>query len=94
MDIPWDKVSPYATPLVGFIGQTIKSDGNINLPVSIRDTAHMVKFLIVSATWPYNCILGWLALNQLQAKVSTCDLFMEVPNGTDIWMIYGDQKAA
>lgn len=53
----------------------------------------MVEFLIVYAPSPYNCILGQPALNQLQANVSTYDLSMEVPNSTDVQMIYGDQRA-
>lgn len=39
----------------------------------------MVKFLIMSAPLPYNCILGQPGLNQLQAKVFSCDQSIEVP---------------
>lgn len=38
--------------------------------------------------------MGCPILNQLQAKVSTCDLSMEVPIGKEVQVIYGDQKAA
>lgn len=81
MDIPWDKVIPYATPLVGFTGQTVKYDGKISLPISISDTSLIMEFLLISASSPYNCIMGRQVLNQLQAKVSSCDLSMEVPMG-------------
>lgn len=33
-------------------------------------------------------------LNQLQAKVATYDLSMKIPDGNNIHVIYGDQKAA
>lgn len=85
MDIPWDKVLPYTSPLVGFTSQTIKSDGKISLPIYVRDSARVIEFIIVFAPYPYNCIMGRPALNQLQAKVSTCGLLQ---------MIYSDQKVA
>lgn len=53
----------------------------------------MVESLIVSTSFPYNCILERPALNQLQAKVFTCDLSMEIPIGEEVHSIYGDQKA-
>lgn len=58
MDISWDKVLWHVTHLVGFMGQTIKSDSKITLPDSIGDTIHMVELFIVYATSPYNCIMG------------------------------------
>lgn len=61
--------------------------------MTIGDTAHMVKFLIVLALSPHNCILGGPALNQLQARVSTCDLSIEVPTGEEVHVIYGDKKS-
>lgn len=36
--------------------------------------------------------MGQLALNQLQAKVSTCDISMEVSIGEEVQVTYGDQK--
>lgn len=44
MDISWEKLLPYAAPLVGFIGKAVKFVGKITLPVSIGDTAHMIEF--------------------------------------------------
>lgn len=40
----------------------------------------------------YNGILGHLALNQLYAKVSTCNIAMEIPNREKVWIIYGYKK--
>lgn len=95
MDISWTKVViAYIASLVGFIGQIMKSDRKICLLVIVGDTAHIVEFLIVSSSSPYNYILGHPALNQLQAKVSTCDLAMVIPNGEEVHVIYRDQKAA
>lgn len=80
--------------MVGFASQTIKSEGKISLPLSVGDNVHMVEFLIMFSPSLYNCIMGRLALNQLQVKVSTRDLSMEIPIREEIQMIYGDQKAA
>lgn len=90
MAISWDRVIPYAALLVGFTSQIFKSKGQINLPVSVSDNTYMAEFLIVSTPFPYNCIMGRPALNHLHAKVSTCDLSMEIPIGEEIQMIYGE----
>lgn len=68
MDIPWDKVSPYVTPLVRFTSITIKSEGKISFPVSIGETVHIVEFLIVSAPLPYNCILGQTGIESIMGQ--------------------------
>lgn len=65
--IPWDRVLPYATLLVGFASQTTKSDGKMSLLVSVQDTANMVKFLIMSVPSLDNSIMGRSSLNQFQA---------------------------
>ncbi|KAI5648853.1 hypothetical protein M9H77_34858 [Catharanthus roseus] len=54
----------------------------------------MVEFLIVSTSSLYNCIMGGSSLNQFQAKISTCELSMDIPMGQEIYMIYGDKKKA
>lgn len=36
--------------------------------------------------------MGRLALNQLRAKVVTCDLSMEVSEGDNVHVIHGDHK--
>lgn len=61
--IPWDKVIPYAAPLVGFTGKTVKSEGKITLLVSIKEIGHMAEFLIIYAPSPYNCKMSRSALN-------------------------------
>lgn len=91
---PWNKVILYVAPLVGFTGQTVKSAGNITLLVSVKDTGHMVEFLIVSAPTLYNCITSRSILNQFQANISICELFIDIPIGEKIYTIYGEQKAA
>lgn len=63
MGISWDCVFLYVAPLVGFSGQTTKSEGKITLPISVNDTICMVELLIVSISSPYNCIMGHSALN-------------------------------
>ncbi|KAI5658483.1 hypothetical protein M9H77_27276 [Catharanthus roseus] len=41
MGIPWNKVTPYVAPLVGFTGQIVKLEGKVTLPISVKDTRHM-----------------------------------------------------
>lgn len=64
MGILWNKVIPYAALLVGFMGQKIKSEGKITLPVLVKEVAHVVEFLNVSTSSPYNCTMGRSSLNQ------------------------------
>lgn len=54
----------------------------------------MVEFLIVSAPTLYNCITSRSILNQFQANISICELFIDIPIGEKIYTIYGEQKAA
>lgn len=64
------------------------------LPVNVGDSTYMVEFLIIYAPSIFNCILGRLALNQLRAKIATCDVSMEVFYRSKVHVIYGDHKAA
>lgn len=93
MDISWSFVTPYTTPLVGFTSKIVKSKGKISLPMTVRNIIYILEFLIVSTLSPYNYIMGRPTLNQLQARISTCDLFMKFPDREAIHVIYGDQNA-
>lgn len=62
--------------------------------MNVGSTAYMVEFLIVSTPSSYNCIMGRSALNQLQAKIAACDLFMEVFDKSNVHVMYGDHRAA
>lgn len=53
-----DQVLPYATPLIGFSGQTTKYKGKITLSISINNTTQVVEFLIVFVSSLYNSIMG------------------------------------
>ncbi|KAI5683657.1 hypothetical protein M9H77_04885 [Catharanthus roseus] len=81
MEIPWSRAKPCIALLMGFTGQTIHSEEKISLLVNVGDTVYTVQFLSS-------------AFNQLRAKIATCDLSMEVSNGSGIHVIYGDCQAA
>lgn len=92
MDISWTHVTPYVAPLVGFIGKKIQSKGKFSFLVNVWSTSYIVKFLIVSVSSPYNCIMGRPTLYQLPAKIAACDLSMEVSDGNNVHVTYSDKK--
>ncbi|KAL0359817.1 UNVERIFIED_CONTAM: hypothetical protein Sangu_0831100 [Sesamum angustifolium] len=69
MDLGELKLRPVNTPLVGFSGSEVLSEGTIDLPVSIgkeptRRTC-MIQFLVVDSLFVYNVVLGRLGLNMI-----------------------------
>ena len=50
-------LSKYDTPLVGFDGQMVVSEGQISLPVNVEGKEVMVTFIVVNSFSPYIAIL-------------------------------------
>ena len=48
----------YDTPLVGFDGKVVMSEGQISLPVMTERKEVMVNFIMVNVFFPYTAILG------------------------------------
>ncbi|KAL2250128.1 UNVERIFIED_CONTAM: hypothetical protein Sindi_2486500, partial [Sesamum indicum] len=84
------------TPLIGFRGSEVTSQGTIELPVSIRDEPRrrtlMVKFLVVDTPFAYNVILGRPGLNLFRAIVSTYHLKLKFPTRNGIGEVSCDRK--
>jgi hypothetical protein len=81
MGISRDRVKPFGSPLVGFMGEQVQTMGVILLPItcgiSPRDSTVIVDFLVIDRLSTYNAIIGWPALNKLKAVILTYHLTMK-----------------
>ncbi|KAH9704316.1 protein STRICTOSIDINE SYNTHASE-LIKE 10 [Citrus sinensis] len=77
------KITPYATPLIGFARDMVIPKGIITLAVTLgkvpHRVVHMIDFLIVDHPGAYNIILGRPFLVATKAVVSMYYLAMKVP---------------
>ncbi|XP_031124240.1 uncharacterized protein LOC116026954 [Ipomoea triloba] len=93
-----DKLKPVKTPLAGFTGDSIESEGSIRLPVEIETFPNLrsidMEFVVVNLSCSHNMILGRPGLEDLGALISLEHLCLKfwTPNG--IGVARCDQKAA
>ncbi|KAH9768804.1 Uridine monophosphate kinase [Citrus sinensis] len=91
------KITPYATPLIGFAGDMIIPKGIITLPVTLSKiphrVVHMIDFLIVDHPGAYNIILGMPFLVATKAVVSMHYLAMKVPAAQEVIATKRDQQS-
>ena len=77
------KITPYTTPLIGFVEDMVILKGIITLPVTLgmvpHRVVHIIDFLIVDHRVPTNNILGRSFLVATKAMVSMHYLAMKVP---------------
>ncbi|XP_058103413.1 uncharacterized protein LOC131246978 [Magnolia sinica] len=89
---------PVKTPLHGFTGERVISEGAISLLVTAGERQHqvtlMVDFLVVNVPSVHNVILGRPSLNAMRAVVSTYHLMMKFPTKGGIGYLRGDQQEA
>ncbi|XP_012846942.1 PREDICTED: uncharacterized protein LOC105966912 [Erythranthe guttata] len=86
------------TSLVGFSGESVRSVGEVCLPISlgmepVRAT-RSVKFLVLDAPSTYNIILGRPSMNSFQAVVSTYHMKLKFPVLDQIGEVRGDQETS
>ncbi|XP_012852335.1 PREDICTED: uncharacterized protein LOC105971944 [Erythranthe guttata] len=86
------------TSLVGFLGESVRSVGEVCLPISlgmepVRAT-RSVKFLVLDAPSTYNIILGRPSMNSFQAVVSTYHMKLKFPVLDQIGEVRGDQETS
>ena len=91
--------TPVSTPLYGFCGERVMTEGSIDLPITFGtpggiEATHMVKFLVVDQPSPYNVIIGRPTLNRLMAITSTYHLMMKFPTARGVASMEGDQTMA
>ncbi|XP_071907805.1 uncharacterized protein [Coffea arabica] len=93
-----DQLTPVRTPLVGFTGPPISSEGMITLMVTVGQAPKCrtvpVNFVVVKQSSPYNVFLGRPALNALWAIPSTFHLSVKFPTPGGIAEVRGDPKVA
>ena len=93
------KPTPILTPLFGFSGERVMTEGTIDLPVTFGtpgglEVTCIVSFLVVNQPSAYNIIIGRPTLNRLKAITSTYHLMMKFPTEKGIAIMLGDQSMA
>ncbi|XP_058106284.1 uncharacterized protein LOC131249491 [Magnolia sinica] len=95
LGIPRSHLRPIKTPLYGFAGEKVISEGAISLPVTVGEGQHqvtlMVDFLIINVPSVHNIILRRPSLNAMRAVISTYHLMMKFPTEGGTGYLRGDQ---
>ncbi|XP_058099749.1 uncharacterized protein LOC131244106 [Magnolia sinica] len=98
IEIPRSCLRPVKTPLYGFTGKRVISEGVISLPVTAGEGQHqatlMVDFLVVNMPSVHNVILDRPSLNVMRAVISTNHLLMKFPTRGERGYLQGDQREA
>ncbi|KAL5541827.1 hypothetical protein UlMin_009537 [Ulmus minor] len=88
-------VEPTASSLSSFTGDSISSEGILNLPVELGSSPcqhiQAVDFVLVDCPSPYNAIIGRPTLNKIRAVTSTYHLLVKFPTVWGIGILRGDQ---
>ncbi|XP_058084604.1 uncharacterized protein LOC131232396 [Magnolia sinica] len=96
MGIDKSRLRPVKTPLHGFAGDKVISEGAISLPFTTREGQNQVTllmdFLVVNVPSAHNVIMGWSSLNAMRAFVSTYHLMMKFPADGGVEYVRGDQQ--
>ncbi|KAL5571889.1 hypothetical protein UlMin_021486 [Ulmus minor] len=83
MNLVGVKIEPTASSLSGFTGDSISSEGILNLPVELGSSPcqhiQAVDFVLVDCPSPYNAIIGRPTLNKIRAVTSTYHLLVKFP---------------
>ncbi|KAL5562596.1 hypothetical protein UlMin_032343 [Ulmus minor] len=83
MNLVGVKIEPTTSSLSGFTGDSISSEGILNLPVELGSSPcqhiQAVDFVLVDCPSPYNVIIGRPTLNKIRAVTSTYHLLVKFP---------------
>ncbi|KAL5555515.1 hypothetical protein UlMin_037751 [Ulmus minor] len=98
MDLVGAKFDPIKSTLYGFTGDSIHSEGVLNLLVELgtHPCQHIqsVEFVVVDCPSSYNVIIGCPTLNAIRAVTSTYHLLVKFPTVGGIGILKGDQQAS
>ncbi|XP_058106332.1 uncharacterized protein LOC131249544 [Magnolia sinica] len=94
MGIDRSRLRPVNTPLHGFVGDKVISEGAISLPVTAgegqQQVTLLVNFLVVNVPSVHNVILGRPSLNAMRAVVFTYYLMMKFPAECGVGYLRGN----
>ncbi|KAL5562369.1 hypothetical protein UlMin_032116 [Ulmus minor] len=95
MNLVGVKIEPTTSSLSGFTGDSISSEGILNLPVELGSSPcqhiQAVEFVLVDCPSSYNAIIGCPTLNKIRAVTSTYHLLVKFPTVGGIGILRGDQ---
>ncbi|XP_075658664.1 uncharacterized protein LOC142628442 [Castanea sativa] len=89
-----EDLSKYDSPLMGFDGHMVISEGQISLPVIMGGRKVLVTFIVVTSFSPYTAILERPWIHDMEAVPSTLHVKIKFRTEEGITVIRGDQHAA
>ncbi|KAL5545378.1 hypothetical protein UlMin_005065 [Ulmus minor] len=96
MNLVGAKFEPIKSALYGFTGDSVSSEGVLNLPIELgtHPCQHIqsVNFVVVDCPSSYNVIIGRPTLNAIRAMTSTYHLLVKFPTVGGIGVLKGDQQ--
>ncbi|KAL5538900.1 hypothetical protein UlMin_046252 [Ulmus minor] len=96
MNLVGAKFEPIKSALYGFTGDSVSSEGVLNLPMELgtHPCQHIqsVNFVVVDCPSSYNAIIGRPTLNAIRAVTSTYHLLVKFPTVGGIGVLKGDQQ--
>lgn len=89
------KIEPTASSLSGFTGDSVSSEGILNLPIEFGTSPYQhirsINFVIANYPTLYNSIIGCSTHNQIRAVTSTYQLLVTFPMVRGIGVLKGNQ---
>ncbi|KAL5583362.1 hypothetical protein UlMin_015804 [Ulmus minor] len=96
MNLVGAKFEPIKSALYGFTGDSVSSEGVLNLPIELgtHPCQHIqsVNFVVVDCPSSYNAIIGRPNLNAIRAVTSTYHLLVKFPTVGGIGVLKGYQQ--
>ena len=94
LNLKFEDLMPYSSPLVSFKGKVVIPKGQIRLPVQTGPKVVEVDFIVVDAYSPYTAIVARPWLHTLEAVSSTLHQKVKYPSEGQVKEILGDQSVA
>ena len=94
LNLKYEDLTPYSSPLVSFEGKVVIPRGQIRLPVQTGSEVVEVDFIVVGAYSPYIAIVVRPWLHTLGAVSSTLHQKVKYSSEGQIKEILGDQSMA
>ena len=82
----------YDMPLVSFDGRVVIPEGQISLPVNMKDKEVMVTFIVVYSFSPYTAILGRPWIHAMGVVPSTLHVKVKFPTEQGNAVVWGSQQ--